>query len=786
MASAASMSCSGYADCTRARSSRGRPQRGTQGQFREAARTPAARFGSRGSSGGPRSLSGTRCRRPSSEVELRPELRVSAATSRVQDAGFDLVHNCAIGFVCDLIDDAVDDFTEDLVHDVDDVYPSTPSPTVTPMKLKLPLHDAQLMLSAGESSILEDVDEDEDICDSARIFTARVAEEAISALPASPSWSLHVNAMSQNNESVDGVAKQLDLGAADDKEIDDSSSCDGYEEVYSLASENEQESDDELETMAYVKMAVHLAQVAVKRGCTNFAEEDDALEAEEDPTAEETMYETMEYYNEQAEKAEEVEFLGEEPSCGNELSFDFASSILDGALGQAADTWAKQEEDKGESEGEEEDEEVEELRRQTMATLSKAVRTGKLEAVFKQVAEECELETLRAKARATLEKAAAQRQLVRQTDELVQLKEKAKEALLVAAQAGKLTPILQASSEAAEMNALKMKVRDTLCKAAREGRLTPTLQEVAPTMPDLEAAKEKVRTALAKGLQTGELGKIFADLKNDETEELQHRLRNTFSQGVVNGTLASAVGEIIAARKERLNAESSPAPTAAAAPSPSAETVHSANKEAPATPTRSRRRIIGGVVRAPAVDLDLLPATSPTSASDSNTARKRHSKPGRKSLKEATRPSCKELGEDFCSSAAKVMLQHPKLEDFASQGCPAFDRPPSSKAGARLRAASTSAMAMDLGVGYASTSSSHTSVPSSSSLRQAFTPSALSLEPKMRVSASLPSLKASKGGFLPSLSTGKKSAESIAWSMQMSKPARWGSTGLRGSASMVF
>jgi len=802
MASAASMSRNGHTDCTRARSSRGRPQRGTQGQFREAARTPTARFGSRGSSGPPRSLSGTRCRRPSSEVELRVELCATTATSRVQDAGIDLVHNCAVGFVCDLIDDAVDELTDDLVHTVDDVHPSTPSPAVTPMKLKLPLNDAQLVLSPSEPSILEEVDEDEGICAAAALFTARVAEEAIAAMPASPSWSLHVNAMSQNNASLDSVAQQLDLGAAYEEDVDESSSCDGYEEVYSLASEDEQESDDEHETMAYVKMAVRLAQTAVSRGCKSFAEEDNAVDAQkaeqEAPTPEEIMYERMEYYNAQAsprteqqqtpyaprlqayynqqasprmeqqqtlyapslqakasarqalcaallgrasvfgesmeaENAENVEFLGEEPSCGDELSFDFASCILDGALGQAADTWAKQEEDSGESESEEEDEELEELRLQAMATLSEAVHNGKLEAAFTQVSHDRESQILKAKARETFQNEAVQRQMAHQTDELVLLREKAKETLLKAAHAGNLTPVLKASSEAAEVNALKMKVRNTLCKAAMEGRLTSTLHEVAPVVSELETAKEKVRTALAKGLQNGQLGKIFSELKSDESEA-------------------------------RLNAESSPAPTATAVPSPSSETSRpapdSAKKEAPATPTRTRRRIIGGVVRARAIDFELdLPSASPTSASrsDSNTARRRHSKPGKKSLN----------------------------EELASQGTCACDRPTSSKAGARLRAASTSAMAMDLGP-----SSSHTSAPSSSPLRHAFTPSALSLEPKMRVSASLgalPSLKANKGGLLPILSTGKKaSAESIAWSMQVSKPTRWGNTGLRGSASMVF
>merc|ERR1719502_2553149 len=105
------------------------------------------------------------------------------------------------------------------------------------MKLKLPLDAPHLVLSAGEPPILEEVDEDDDICEAALCFTARVAEEALCAVaPISPSWSLEVNAASHANAGLDDVAKKLELGSAQDEDSD-TSSCDGYEEVYSLASE---------------------------------------------------------------------------------------------------------------------------------------------------------------------------------------------------------------------------------------------------------------------------------------------------------------------------------------------------------------------------------------------------------------------------------------------------------------------------------------------------------------------------------------------------------------------
>merc|ERR1719454_1204772 len=142
---------------------------------------------------------------------------MTLTTAAVQDLGIDFERASvdANGFICDLIDDAVDDFAEDLIHDVDDVYPSSPAVTVTPMKVipGIPINDAQLVLSSSEPAIHEEVEEDEDICMSARLLTARAAEDAISVVaPGSPSWSLEVNAPSQISEitSLKIQPRQLD------------------------------------------------------------------------------------------------------------------------------------------------------------------------------------------------------------------------------------------------------------------------------------------------------------------------------------------------------------------------------------------------------------------------------------------------------------------------------------------------------------------------------------------------------------------------------------------------
>jgi len=420
---------------------------------------------------------------------------------------------------------------------------------------------------------------------------------------------------------------------------------------------------------------------------------------------------------------EEVDFLEEETSYTADLSFDFASGILDGAFGQAVNTWEQQEQEESDDE-----EDLEELRRQTMSTLSKAVQSGRLEAALTAVRakkQEAEMDQLKEKARGALLQ--AQQKLIKKMDDMHMLKDKARGALLQAALTAK------ANAEAKELNELKNKVRDTLCQAAKSGRLAPTLEEIAPRKSELDVFKETVCTTLTEAVQSGLLARTLNELRASKIEEIP--------------ASASSAPALPAAIVEE------------APPTPSM----------PATPTRSRRRIIGGIVRAPAPDAEWdtfnLPSASPSFESDTST-KKRQSKSDRKSIKEAARPLCIDL-----------------------------DMESLSKSSSRFRAAAApSAMSMDLGMGegFGSSSASRSMTPSSRPFSAAFTPAALNMDSKMRTSFSLPLLtpsKVQKAGLLPSLNAGKRNvnSETIAWSMQMSKTAsRWGNTGLRGSASMVF
>jgi len=479
--------------------------------------------------------------------------------------------------------------------------------------------------------------------------------------------------------------------------------------------------------------------------------------------------------------------LGEGPACGEELAFDFTNDILGGAFMQATATWEAQGQDEFLAGPTEEEEELEDLRQQAMTSLQIGLDSGALETVLNNIVKKREMDTLKAKARDALLKAAkvcaAEKAAKAEKEQRINmLAEKAKETLMKAARTGTLVPTLKSVREADQMKELQKKVQSTLFKAAREGRLVSTLQEVAPknvdtaappTVDALAAMKEMARQAVSKAAASGALTSVFREA-----------IRNS---------------KPVEAKSTEV-----PLPPASVTPAAPAEIVNVMCK-APATPSRTRRRVIGGVVRTPsAAELQLeVPSASPTSTSRSE----RKSKSNRKLAKEAPKAIRLDLGDDSgedCSNGSSwnressltrgydsLGSQFHVLNSPSSSSAPKtmkldVDRP-SSKAGSRLRAASTSAMTMDLGGSFASTSSSRTPAASPSHL------SAFCMEgQKMRPSASLGSLQATKvsklpGGLLPILSTKKASGESIAWTMQMSKSASmWGNTGLRGSASMVF
>jgi len=351
-----------------------------------------------------------------------------------------------------------------------------------------------------------------------------------------------------------------------------------------------------------------------------------------------------------------------------------------------------------------------------------------------------------------------------QEEELETLRTQVMTTLSKAAQTGQFQVALEqspmeAASVADKMQELKLEVRQTLFHAAVEGRLTSTLDQVAPKKPVSnqinmdKAVLAKACNALSTGLQTGKLSKLFsAAIKGDSWAALRNKMQNSFKQGVATGTLTVALKEVFVP---------SPPALVASAPAPPAEnkllSLQTTPKE-PTTPSRTRRRVIGGVIRAPAKQLDLdVASASPSAASQSRLTRK------------SSRKFATETTQAF----------HVDIDDRSDVEGQV------SKAGARLRAASSSAMAMDLGLGFAGSPPPRASPPSSGQISFA-SHKRLDFEQKMRPSASLGSLQAPKvckmsAGLLPSLSM-QTSSESIAWGMHMSRTT----TGLRRSVSMVF
>lgn len=601
---------SGHAECRRP--SRGRQQRCAQGQYREASRTSSARFGSRGSSVGARSRSGTRCRRPSSEVELRAGRAPPAKDVFLEPS---IVNDCASGFVCDLIDDAVDDFADDLVHDVDDVIPAKQ------------VH-AQLVLNAGEPAITEEVEEDEEICFSARLLTEEAAEEALRVtVPSSPSLSLQMNASSQGSEAgsvakeTAGTAKQLQLQlSASDQETDETDSLDGYEEVYSLASDNHvesQETDDELEALAYCKMALNLAKNAVSKGCSEMTEEvvqadegDRTFEDDEEEPVdieaakrearkalrsalldEESSDEEQEDAKQEQQKAktnaisalkkallpaqkqetivdeEEVDEVGD---CVDNLAFGYTSNILDGAFDQASATWDKSEE---ESEEEDDEEDTEALRHEALSTLSKAVANGNLLAALNKVRQEKQQETLRAQARGTMVEGLRNGQFEAQLEKIAQerkekkleeLREKAQKTMLEAAMNGKFEAFLENRAKVKQeedgVEQLRMTARQTFLEAAHNGKLEEVMAKRAEAkkaarMEDLKAmARNSFLQAAGKGKLDEALAKQV-EAKKEKTDDLKTVARNILLQASTNGKFDEVLAKRAEAKKDAAQLE---------------------------------------------------------------------------------------------------------------------------------------------------------------------------------------------------------------------------------------
>jgi len=298
---------------------------------------------------------------------------------------------------------------------------------------------------------------------------------------------------------------------------------------------------------------------------------------------------------------------------------------------------------------------------------------------------------------------------------------------------------------------LRSKVQTALVAAVESGKLEGVLSEVKQSSSEC-ALKLKLIQTFSKSLASGKLSKVFATAhqKEDEWDNVQRRMQATLKESLLNGKFQRTLHEVLA-------------------PSTASAQVSVHAPERAVTPSRSRRRIIGGVARTPKLQQDKVRMC-------------------RKSSKGAPVAFSMDLGMESAGEESALARASSLTRSYDTLGAQFFNlaSPKLSLTRSRLQKASMSAMAMDLQDELGSAPSSR---PAS---RQSLTPKPLDLGKKICPSRSLGSLTSSKakeahGLLLPALTFEKTSGEAIAWTLGMSKASsKWCNTGLRGSASMIF
>lgn len=524
-----------------------------------------------------------------------------------------------------------------------------------------------------------------------------------------------------------------------DSECDDEA-CSDFDDEVSVGSAEQDEMDD---IFVAAQVAKQTTSTAVIKDALEF---DDAADSED-------------------ARDEHIEFLGEEDACDDELAFNYASSILDVALLKATDTWAEQETAaKGQPPAGETSQDIQDMKEKARALLLQAATEQK-----KKDAATDSLQALKEKAQACLAKKAEEAQQKSTASQVEDMRTQAKTVILKSVENGMLSNALKVVQQM-RLEQLRNQVQQTLFNATASGELERVLGEVM-TQPKPQPSPGR--------------------LQRDADEDWRLSMRKVMLEAMQTGELRAALNEVTQKAEEKVQPLEVPAIQLLSFNNAKTEVTSSSRC---ATPTRTRRRVIGGVVRAPAMEQDLGvgPASRKNNGSKSKTlttalrvdigAADEDTAAGRSSSL-ARSYETMGVGAQFFSLADSDDLSFNTRSMSSMSGV----KPKSSKARAKMHAASMSAMAMDL-----MDSQGGSSMPfcSSTSTCGTFAPAPL-LDQKMRTSSSLGAISFSNktkpvaAGLLPSLTMQKNSAESIAWSMNVSKTP-WRNTGLHGSSSMIF
>jgi hypothetical protein len=647
---------------------------------------------------------------------------------------------CATSLVSGLVFDAVDDIVTELDYFTDDDCPLSPAS----------IPDAVQVFSAGEPAIIEQAEE---------------VETSMTVI---------------FEEAVDSTAPS-DM-CSSDEEVDDLDVCDFDSDVCSMTSEN----SDEAEDIADVWVASAFAKKAVSDEVIMEAFTYEEGEDQEDEVKE--------------EEVECVEFLGEPAVCGDELAFDYASGILDGAFEQATTTWTKQAELQ-----------VSSPAMSAIEVLKEKAKQSLIKFAQEKAAEETQTESLKRRAREGLLKAAQAKaaavEVASRGSQVQEMRSQIQKAFSIGLQNGALSRALEvATTKEDKHEGLRNKVRETLLKGVASGKLQAAFNTVVDKTEESVDNQDELKPNMEQPLEE--------DPQADSQREMKQMPASATASGKLAGELrVKQETEAIVPPSKVLFVP--PPPTDMSEkmppvllPSKQSEDTSSVSTARALQSSRSRRRIIGGVMRAPAMQRD-----SPDIEPPANIMQTRRSKAD---LKASQEPKAFRMDLDIEAAVeddTRLARASSLTRSYDTLGVQFYslaaeDEPvqKQSKARARLQAATSmsamamdlkppmSAMAMDLTENVSSPSASMHRSCSSPSFHQKFTPTPFNLDysSKMRPSASTGSLASSKmkyasGGLLPAIAPNRKSAESIAWTMQVSKTtSKLSSTGLRGSASMIF
>lgn len=190
--------------------------------------------------------------------------------------------------------------------------------------------------------------------------------------------------------------------------------------------------------------------------------------------------------------------------------------------------------------------ELQDLRQDAREALLAAAKDGRLLAALKESHEDVELKELRHRARNCLAAAAKDGRLAaslkasKERRELEELRQEARRSLIAAAQDGSLEAALKESSERSALEQLRREARASLTAAAYDGRLEAALRE-AKEYSELNELRQAARASLVAASKDGRLEAALKEARKCSEDKLRGEVTASFAAASVAGLLEAAV-----------------------------------------------------------------------------------------------------------------------------------------------------------------------------------------------------------------------------------------------------